>query len=33
VGALFAVPCASIIQTIFSYYRRRRISRVAPQPL
>jgi predicted PurR-regulated permease PerM len=29
VGALFAVPCASIIQTIFSYYRRRRMSRLA----
>jgi len=27
VGALFAVPVASIIQTIFVYYRRRRISR------
>jgi predicted PurR-regulated permease PerM len=29
VGALFAVPVASIIQTIFSYYRRRRLSRLA----
>ena len=29
VGALFAVPVASIIQTIFSYYRRRRMSRLA----
>jgi predicted PurR-regulated permease PerM len=29
VGALFAVPVASIIQTIFSYYRRRRASRLA----
>jgi predicted PurR-regulated permease PerM len=29
VGALFAVPCASIIQTIFSYYRRRRVARAA----
>ncbi len=28
VGALFAVPVASIIQTIFSYYRRRRSARV-----
>jgi predicted PurR-regulated permease PerM len=28
VGALFAVPVASIIQTIFSYYRRRRLSRL-----
>ena len=27
VGALFAVPVASIIQTIFSFYRRRRLSR------
>jgi predicted PurR-regulated permease PerM len=29
VGALFAVPVASIIQTIFVYYRRRRASRLA----
>jgi predicted PurR-regulated permease PerM len=29
VGALFAVPVASIIQTIFIYYRRRRMSRLA----
>ncbi|HVZ74494.1 MAG TPA: AI-2E family transporter [Polyangia bacterium] len=29
VGALFAVPVASIIQTIFSYYRRRRFARAA----
>jgi predicted PurR-regulated permease PerM len=29
VGALFAVPVASIIQTIFIYYRRRRASRLA----
>jgi predicted PurR-regulated permease PerM len=29
VGALFAVPVASIIQTIFSYYRRRRAMRLA----
>jgi predicted PurR-regulated permease PerM len=29
VGALFAVPVASIIQTIFSYYRRRRVARLA----
>jgi len=29
VGALFAVPVASIIQTIFSYYRRRRVARVS----
>jgi len=29
VGALFAVPVASIIQTIFSYYRRRRPLRAA----
>jgi predicted PurR-regulated permease PerM len=29
VGALFAVPVASIIQTIFVYYRRRRFSRLA----
>jgi predicted PurR-regulated permease PerM len=29
VGALFAVPVASIIQTIFSFYRRRRLSRTA----
>ena len=28
VGALFAVPVASMIQTIFSYYRRRGFSRV-----
>jgi predicted PurR-regulated permease PerM len=28
VGALFAVPVASIIQTIFSFYRRRRQSRL-----
>jgi predicted PurR-regulated permease PerM len=28
VGALFAVPVASIIQTIFSFYRRRRQSRI-----
>ena len=27
VGALFAVPVASIIQTIFVYYRRRRVAR------
>ena len=30
VGALFAVPVASIIQTIFSYYRRRPRSPAAP---
>ncbi len=29
VGALFAVPVASIIQTIFLYYRRRQFSRLA----
>jgi predicted PurR-regulated permease PerM len=29
VGALFAVPVASIIQTIFVYYRRRRAERLA----
>jgi predicted PurR-regulated permease PerM len=29
VGALFAVPVASIIQTVFSYYRRRRAERLA----
>jgi predicted PurR-regulated permease PerM len=29
VGALFAVPVASIIQTIFTYYRRRRFARAA----
>jgi predicted PurR-regulated permease PerM len=34
VGALFAVPVASIIQTIFVYYRRRRMSRsVVPAAL
>ena len=32
VGALFAVPVASIIQTIFSYYRRRPRSPAAPTP-
>jgi predicted PurR-regulated permease PerM len=30
VGALFAVPVASIIQTIFSYYRRRPRTQTAP---
>lgn len=30
VGALFAVPCASIIQTIFMYYRRRPRNIIAP---
>ncbi len=30
VGALFAVPAASIVQTIFVYYRRRGFLRVAP---
>ena len=28
VGALFAVPVASIIQTMFNYFRRRRLSRL-----
>jgi predicted PurR-regulated permease PerM len=32
VGALFAVPVASIIQTIFVYYRRRRAATLAPTP-
>ena len=32
VGALFAVPVASIIQTIFVYYRRRRAAALAPTP-
>jgi predicted PurR-regulated permease PerM len=32
VGALFAVPVASIIQTIFVYYRRRRIARATTMP-
>jgi predicted PurR-regulated permease PerM len=33
VGALFAVPVASIIQTIFVYYRRRRAAAPpAPAP-
>ncbi len=32
VGALFAVPVASIIQTIFMYYRRRRVTAVVHQP-
>ena len=32
VGALFAVPVASIIQTIFTYYRKRRIARAAAVP-
>jgi predicted PurR-regulated permease PerM len=32
VGALFAVPVASIIQTIFSYYRRRGLFAPAPPP-
>jgi predicted PurR-regulated permease PerM len=31
VGALFAVPVASIIQTIFTYYRRRGFARVPAQ--
>jgi predicted PurR-regulated permease PerM len=33
VGALFAVPVASIIQTIFVYYRRRRSARAAAVPV
>ena len=32
VGALFAVPVASIIQTIFVYYRRRRAATIASTP-
>jgi predicted PurR-regulated permease PerM len=32
VGALFAVPVASIIQTIFMYYRRRRAARATTIP-
>jgi predicted PurR-regulated permease PerM len=32
VGALFAVPVASIIQTIFVYYRRRQLARAAAAP-
>jgi predicted PurR-regulated permease PerM len=32
VGALFAVPVASIIQTIFVYYRRRRAATIAAAP-
>lgn len=30
VGALFAVPVASIIQTMFTYFRRRKSTRLAP---
>jgi len=33
VGALFAVPVASIIQTIFMYYRRRPRTLSAPAPI
>jgi predicted PurR-regulated permease PerM len=32
VGALFAVPVASVIQTIFVYYRRRRAAAIAVAP-